>query len=186
MTTKTESSTVFIDSFDNEAAKFCGDALFNLIGGPGDARPLVFLCIGTDRATGDAFGPLVGSGLANLGIEPVYGNLDEPLHAVNLTAKLTSIHARHKNPLIVAVDACLGKARKKGEVIVKQGAISPGLAKGDEIARVGDVSIMGVISNGALSAAKPLAALASARLGLVMRMAWVVIEGINRYLEIKV
>ena len=44
-------------------------------------KTVVFLCIGTDRATGDALGPLVGSYLLKNGLENVYGTVDEPVHA---------------------------------------------------------------------------------------------------------
>ena len=47
---------------------------------------LVFCCIGTDRSTGDALGPMTGSFLTQLVSFPfqVVGTLDNPLHALNL------------------------------------------------------------------------------------------------------
>ncbi|MDI3279813.1 MAG: DUF1256 domain-containing protein, partial [Bacillota bacterium] len=49
-------------------------------------RELVTLCIGTDRSTGDALGPLTGSKLLERGKDVllVYGTLDQPVHAANL------------------------------------------------------------------------------------------------------
>lgn len=41
----------------------------------------VLACIGTDRATGDCLGPLVGTNLKRLGYT-VVGTLDEPLMLV--------------------------------------------------------------------------------------------------------
>src|SRR4051794_9429675 len=56
-------------------------------------RPIVFVCIGTDRSTGDSLGPLVGSFLEEKDISSfhVYGTLDEPIHAVNLNDRLREI-----------------------------------------------------------------------------------------------
>jgi DNA-binding LacI/PurR family transcriptional regulator len=51
------------------------------------SRPIVFVCIGTDRSTGDSLGPIVGTLLEEKGLRTfyVYGTLDEPIHAVNLS-----------------------------------------------------------------------------------------------------
>ena len=41
-------------------------------------RPAIILCIGTDRSTGDALGPLIGTHLSRLNLPQlkVYGTLD--------------------------------------------------------------------------------------------------------------
>ncbi len=61
---------------------------------PLGVRQLVLLCIGTDRSTGDSLGPLVGSRVLQLAPDlfPVYGTLDDPVHAVNLKEKLQQIN----------------------------------------------------------------------------------------------
>ena len=49
-----------------------------------------FLCIGSDRITGDSLGPLIGHRLTayrGLGFY-VYGTLDDPVHALNLSDRL--------------------------------------------------------------------------------------------------
>ena len=56
----------------------------------------MFLCIGTDRATGDALGPLVGSYLLKNGLENVYGTVDEPVHAENLRYYIEFINKNMK------------------------------------------------------------------------------------------
>ena len=35
-------------------------------------RPIIFLCIGTDRATGDSLGPLIGYKLKNIKRKNIY------------------------------------------------------------------------------------------------------------------
>lgn len=48
-------------------------------------QEMVFLCIGSDRSTGDSFGPLVGTMLKEKQVPyHVFGTLSEPVHALNL------------------------------------------------------------------------------------------------------
>jgi putative sporulation protein YyaC len=111
-------------------------------------RPLVALCIGSDRYTGDALGPLVGSYLEERGVCTVYGSLDHPVHAGNLVETVGIINARHPHPLIVAVDACLGRASEIGNIEAWNGGIEAGIAVGNRLPCVGHVSIVGVVNAG--------------------------------------
>ena len=49
-------------------------------------RPIIFICIGTDRSTGDSLGPLVGYKLQFLNKSNIhiYGTLQSPIHAKNI------------------------------------------------------------------------------------------------------
>ena len=60
-------------------------------------RELVFLCIGSDRITGDSLGPLIGYQLSPYcsRVFHVYGTLDDPVHALNLPDRISYIHSRH-------------------------------------------------------------------------------------------
>ena len=53
-------------------------------------RELVFLCIGSDRITGDSLGPLIGYQLSPYcsRVFHVYGTLDDPVHALNLPDRI--------------------------------------------------------------------------------------------------
>lgn len=86
------------------------------------------MCIGTDRSTGDSLGPLVGTKLEkmNLGRLHVYGTLSDPVHAVNMKDKLKDIQHLHKNPFIIAVDACLGRVKSVGSFQIGDGPLKPG------------------------------------------------------------
>ena len=76
--------------------------------------PPVFVCIGSDRVTGDSLGPLVGTRLqyADNFTLPVYGTLDFPIHALNLKDAMRSIKYFHPYNPIIAVDASLGARLK--------------------------------------------------------------------------
>ncbi len=53
------------------------------------SSPFVVVCIGTDRCIGDSLGPLVGYNLKNLDVKyPVFGTINEPIHAMNLEENL--------------------------------------------------------------------------------------------------
>ena len=54
-------------------------------------RELVFLCIGSDRITGDSLGPLIGYQLSPYcsRVFHVYGTLDDPVHALNLPDRIS-------------------------------------------------------------------------------------------------
>jgi len=111
-------------------------------------RPLIALCIGSDRYTGDALGPLVGSFLAERGACTVYGSLDHPVHAGNLVETVGLINSRHVRPIIVAVDACLGRANEIGNIEAWSGGIEAGIAVGNRLPCVGHISFVGVVNAG--------------------------------------
>ncbi|GAV22076.1 spore protease YyaC [Carboxydothermus pertinax] len=133
-------------------------------------RPVVILCIGTDRSTGDAFGPLVGSFLKNVRINffHVYGCLEEPVHAVNLEETLKNIYHQYKNPFLIAVDASLGSLNSVGQIILKDGPLKPGAALNKKLPPVGDLSLTGVVNIGGFM---EFMVLQNTRLSTVMAMA---------------
>ncbi|MBH0230262.1 spore protease YyaC [Halobacillus yeomjeoni] len=112
------------------------------------SREVVIACIGTDRSTGDSFGPLVGSMLEDQHLKTfhVYGTLEHPLHALNLKERIELIYQVHTDPFLVAIDACLGKASSVGYVVLGQGSISPGSALKKDLPPVGDVHISGMVN----------------------------------------
>lgn len=68
---------------------------------------LVLLCIGSDRATGDSLGPLLGHRLQQGRLLEkngfhLYGTLEHPVHAKNLEATIRHIQFYHSAPLIIA------------------------------------------------------------------------------------
>lgn len=109
---------------------------------------LVFCCIGTDRSTGDALGPLVGDYLDKYHTFPykVVGTLEKPLHALNLQENLLQLQQSTPTPYIVAIDACLGHDAKIGEIILQSGPLFPGKAVKKELPPIGDISIKGIVN----------------------------------------
>ncbi|MDN5345081.1 MAG: hypothetical protein PWQ18_1195 [Clostridia bacterium] len=137
---------------------------------PDGEHPIVVVCIGTDRSTGDCLGPLVGTNLLHLPNLPfaVYGTLDEPVHASNLAEKLDYIKARHKEPVIIAVDACLGQSENVGAITLAAGALRPGAGVNKNLPAVGDIHFTGIVNVGGYM---EYFVLQNTRLSIVVRMA---------------
>lgn len=111
-------------------------------------RPIIVLCIGTDRSTGDSLGPLVGEKLKFLNRDnlTLYGNLEYPVHAKNISLILDNINKIYSKPFIIAVDACLGSLQNVGKVILECSPLYPGSAMDKDLPGVGDISISGVVN----------------------------------------
>lgn len=140
-------------------------------------KTLVLLCIGTDRATGDALGPLVGSYLNKLnpkGIE-IYGTLENPVHALNLKSTLEQINSTHEKPFILAVDAALGNKEYIGYIKLSPGSIKPGESVSKVLPAVGDVHITAIVN---VKGFMEPQVLQSTPLSLVMELSRIISRGI--------
>ncbi|MCZ2259042.1 spore protease YyaC [Sporosarcina sp. G11-34] len=115
---------------------------------PFNSSNLIFFCIGTDRSTGDSFGPLTGSRLLELQTFPytVIGTLESPLHALNLQQQIDETTELNPAAYIIAIDACLGKSSSIGQLLFHEGPIQPGKAVGKKLPSVGNVSIKGIVN----------------------------------------
>jgi len=140
-------------------------------------RPVV-LCIGSDRVTGDALGPIVGQMLVERGVNAlVYGTLERPVTALNLKENIRSIRAAHNDKKVLAIDSSVGKTADVGKIRVAFGAIAPGSADGKKLPRVGDVSITATVTD---LSKTPLSAV---RLGVVYSLARDIADRIARCLQ---
>jgi putative sporulation protein YyaC len=142
-----------------------------------DNRPIIFLCIGTDRSTGDSLGPLVGDKLKFLIRDDVYlyGNLEKPVHAKNLCEVIEEINCNHPNPFIIAIDACLGSLQNVGKIYIENKPLSPGAALNKDLPKVGHISITGIVN---ISGALEFMVLQNTRLFTVMQLADIISKGI--------
>ena len=130
----------------------------------------LFLCIGTDRSTGDSLGPLIGYKLMERKIKnaKIVGTLDSPIHALNLEYCIKGIRKDYSDHVIVAVDASVGNVENIGYVTLGRGSLKPGLGVCKDLDAVGDLFITGIV--GASKSGDPLM-LQSVRLSVVMRLA---------------
>ncbi|GGG82438.1 spore protease YyaC [Paenibacillus radicis (ex Gao et al. 2016)] len=127
---------------------------------------ILFLCIGTDRSTGDSFGPLLGTMLRAQGWPYVVGTLDEPCDAYRVEQAVRAAIAEHA--VVIAVDACLGKAQSVGGYLVAEGPLKPGQATGANLPEAGHYSIAGIVNG---MSHKPYMTLQTTPLHRVLQMA---------------
>ncbi len=147
---------VFIDDYN--AAERVKDELSRLL-----FTPPVFLCIGSDRVTGDSLGPIIGQLLQTSA--PVYGDLSQPVTALNLVSVERQIRLNHPDRQIVAVDSAVGAPSDIGSIRVFVGGLKAGEAMGKNLPEVGDISVTATVC------AKSAKALSCVRLGLVYNLA---------------
>lgn len=143
-------------------------------------RPIVFICIGTDRSTGDSLGPLVGSLLQKKSLPAnfhIHGTLEDPIHAVNLEEKLLEIEKKYLNPFYIGIDACLGQSQSVGSIQIKEGPVRPGAGVQKQLPPVGDIHITGIVNVGGFM---EFFVLQNTRLHLVMNLAECISEGIYK------
>ena len=179
MNPKLSEETYYINTAKGNASLFLGSYLTTLLQERSDKNhlPPVFLCIGSDRVTGDSLGPIIGSRLSYLLPEyfSIYGTLERPVHALNLSDTLHSIYKNHPDRLLIAVDASLGTQKHQGYVTVAHGSLSPGAGVNKTLESAGDISITGIVNiNNRFSHLM----LQTTRISIVMMLAECISKGI--------
>lgn len=144
------SGSILVPYTDSQSAQMIASKLSLYFQEVPVAQPIIFVCIGTDRSTGDALGPLVGTRLLayNLVDFPVYGTLEEPVHALNLAETLSAIEQTYRDPFIVGIDACLGQLSSVGSIKVGSGPLKPGAGVNKDLPPVGHIHITGIVNVG--------------------------------------
>ncbi|MGL5244852.1 MAG: spore protease YyaC, partial [Sarcina sp.] len=136
---------------------------------------------GSDRSTGDSLGPLVGEKIKLLSKNNiyVYGTLENPVHAKNISSILSHIKSNHKKSYIVSIDAGLSSIDKVGKILIEKKPIKPGLALNKKLPAVGDLSIIGFVN---ISSNLEFMVLQNTRLYTVMCLANTISRGIHHYI----
>ncbi|MGC7871683.1 spore protease YyaC [Desulfosporosinus sp. SYSU MS00001] len=153
---------------DNFAKAKLETRLSELFVSANQRQPIIF-CIGTDRSTGDALGPLIGTQLSRLKLPQlhVYGTLDDPVHATNLQNTLQLIRESYHEPFIIAVDACLGRLDSIGCITLADGPLKPGAGVHKKLPEVGEAHMTGIVNVGGFM---EFIVLQNTRLNLVWKM----------------
>lgn len=177
---KTSVRQQYIDINSVSAFKKFTDELYDLVGKAlkSGYQTVNFVCIGTDRSTGDSLGPLIGYKIGNLKYKNVHvhGNLENPVHAKNLEEVMKQISTDYLKPYVVAIDACLGKMDHVGYITIGEGPIKPGSGVNKELSPVGDMYVTGIVNFGGFM---DFLVLQNTRLNVVMKMADLVSTGIR-------
>lgn len=127
---------------------------------PADIENVAFVCVGTDRSTGDSLGPLVGRYLQRRKVKNVIGTLNDPCHAMNLPEQLVEVEGK----FIVGIDASLGSNGEVGQIKVDASPLKPGAGVGKDLGEVGNMRIVGIVN---VSGFMPYHVLQNTRLSVV-------------------
>lgn len=171
----------FVSNFTNKIYNLKTDLPFS---------DYIFLCVGSDKVTGDAFGPLVGKNLEEL-LQNYYNNihiigtLEEPIHANNLHSTIQTINKDYKNPCIIAIDSALSKQEDIGKIFVtnKEMKLANGIGKNS--IGVGNISIKGVVAKNHRMSKQNFYELQNTSLNLVMKLANITSHGIYEVIKYK-
>lgn len=141
-------SHFYCNAFDEHSTYKLRDQLqHTLLSSNIATQDIVILCIGTDRATGDCLGPLVGDHLQQAIPElPVYGSLKDPVHALNLEHTIKTIYKTHDHPFIIAIDASLGVQEHVGYATLSPTPLKPGKGVNKNLPAIGNLSITGIVN----------------------------------------
>ncbi|MEK8128951.1 spore protease YyaC [Paenibacillus filicis] len=178
------SQTLKIMHSEANCTELLAEALFSFIQHVPAQQPIVIVCVGTDRSTGDSLGPLVGSQLGRMELNGIhlYGTLDHPVHAMNLNDTLTTIYQHYNNPYIMAIDACLGQLTSVGCIQLGEGPVKPGAGVNKELPPVGNMHVTGIVNVGGFM---EYFVLQNTRLSLVMSMAETIAKAIHSAVHMK-
>ena len=141
------------------------DSFFARLAARHPKESVVFICIGTDRSTGDSLGPLTGSMLMEKGFPHVIGTLADPCDADRFEGMLAAVPP---DLTIVAIDACLGKPLHVGRFLLADGPLQPARSIGKPLAPVGAYSIAAIVNE---TGPKPYWTLQTTSLYRVIEMA---------------
>ncbi len=150
------------------------------VAAPGNNR--VVVCIGSDRSTGDALGPIVGTFLSSLKLSGtiILGTLASPVHALNLEPTIAELVRPGKQcPLVIAVDASLGRPERIGIIEVGAGPLFPGKGVNKSLPPVGHLYLSGVVNVGGFMEQMVLQ---STRLFQVMELAAAISAALHQFL----
>ncbi|MFB9277713.1 spore protease YyaC [Cohnella cellulosilytica] len=154
-------------------------AFVNRIVSEHGGEELIFLCIGTDRSTGDSLGPWVGTLLEDRGVSGVLGTLRIPCDANSLPKLMRTLPEK---AVIIAIDACLGRPESVGSFLARKGPLVPARSVNGGLEAVGAYSIEGVVNENSL---KPYWTLQSTSLYRVMEMAEQVADVIANAMRVR-
>jgi putative sporulation protein YyaC len=144
------------------------------------AMPII-LCVGSDLSVGDSLGPIVGTlikqKLSGLNVY-IYGTLAKPITAHEVKYMNDFIKSTHPESKIIAIDAAVGSAGDIGLIKITKRGLKPGSGANKKLARVGDVSLMGIVAEKTVF---NYSIFSSTRLNMVFKMAEIMSEGIANF-----
>ena len=163
-------------------------------------NPPVIICIGSDLSVGDSLGPITGTKLKEKlkGTNCyIYGTLSQPItaHEIKFVNDFVAdfkvrfrinfnnfgndfVRNTHPSSPVIAIDAAVGGAGDIGMMRVAKRGVAPGSGANKKLAKVGDVSIIGIIAEKSVF---NFSILSATRLNMVYKMANIIAEGVASF-----
>ena len=141
-------------------------------------EPLVFMCVGSDKVVGDSLAPIVGEYLTKKHkIKAyVYGNLKNPITALNVKSAYDLIKIKHPKSKIIIIDATLSSEENISFVKLENNGILPAGFFNKQCCLMGDISILGVVGSNSLN---EKAFLSGVRINCVVSIACFIANAVN-------
>lgn len=143
-------------------------------------KRIIFLCIGTNRIIGDAFGPVVGSVLKDYykhedKIE-IIGDLDNVVTYCNI--KEIIYNKVNENNLIIVLDSALSTCDNIGKIFIQNRGLRYAESLKKQNRLIGDISIKAVVGENVNSISKNYQNLKSVSFKKIYEMSNIVSNGI--------
>ena len=146
-----------------------------------DSYVPVIICVGTDATIGDALGPMIGTKLKEANIDAyVYGSLSTPITAKEILSVKDFVKAAHPLSKTLVIDAAVGEDGDVGIVKISGEGIRPGLGADKNLPKMGDGSIIGIVSPRSKGHNYFMN---YTRLAPIYKMAEIIAEGIIKYVR---
>lgn len=111
-------------------------------------KNIILVAIGTDKVVFDCLSALTHTRLkecGNIKNVKLYGDMDNPIHALNLGEIVPKIIEENKDSFIIGFDSALSHGDSKfGDILFSHKPVSPGAGVGKKLLKVGDYSIVGI------------------------------------------
>lgn len=149
---------------------------------PEAAQTPIILCIGSDLSVGDSLGPVTGTKIKERlsGLNCfVYGTLAKPITAHEVKYLNDFLKETHPESPIIAIDAAVGLAGDIGLIKLSKKSIKPGSGANKKLAKVGDISIMGIVAEKSVF---NYSLFSATRLNIIYKMSEIIAEGVANYI----
>lgn len=110
---------------------------------------LLFLCIGSEKISGDCIGPIVGTLLKEKYRLPfpVLGTEENSVNGTNIRAYKENIKKHFPDYKIIAVDSAVGDEKDLWTIKIREGGVRAGGALDPKVEYVGEVGILAVVGS---------------------------------------
>lgn len=146
---------------------------------------IIFICVGSNKITGDSLGPIVGAKLKQkLGTNiAIIGTTETPVNYENIKEINDNIKIKYLNPCVICVDSAMGKNADIGKIIVNWGGITLGKAVNNGIYLESHINIKGVVGKEEEEILTNFRELTLVNKNVIEKMSNEVTEGINKVIN---